>query len=189
MSGRTWTRVLAGLGAAASLMVVALAFRVRDLTDEVRHLRFERNLPQVGDVVPRLRAPLLSGDSVELGRPGGGRRQLWFVFDTTCPICRASVGGWNAAFARLAADPTFQVLGVSLDSPPLTRAYVEEHALPFPVAVLDDPLHAAMYRIPGVPLIVVIDRSGRIVAVRPGLFPPAAVDSLVRSAGVPPAGT
>jgi hypothetical protein len=45
MSGRTWTRVLAGLSAAASLMVLLLAIRVRDLTDEVRHLRFERNLP------------------------------------------------------------------------------------------------------------------------------------------------
>ena len=40
MSSRIWTGVLAVLSAAASLMVVVLTFRVRDLTDEVRHLRF-----------------------------------------------------------------------------------------------------------------------------------------------------
>jgi peroxiredoxin len=178
MSSRIWTGTLAGLSAAASLVVVVLTFRVRDLTDEVRHLRFERNLPQVGDVVPPLRRALLDGDSMDLARPGTGRRQVWFVFNTTCPICGASLPEWQAAFARLAVDSTLAVIGVSLDSASITRTYVREHALPFPVALLDDPGAAAMYRIPGVPLTIVIDDLGRIRLVRPGRFTRTAGDSL-----------
>jgi peroxiredoxin len=179
MTGRTWTRVLAGLSAAASLMVVVLTLRVRDLTDEVRHLRFERNLPQVGDVVPALRAPLLGGDSVDLARSALGRRQVWFVFNTTCPICGASLPEWNAAFDQLRPDSTVVILGVSLDSATATRAYAETNAVPFPVAILNDGRDPAMYRIPGVPLTMVFDAMGRIRLVRPGRFTGAGRDSLV----------
>jgi peroxiredoxin len=179
MASRVWTGVLAALAGAASLMVVVLAFRVRDLTDDVRHLRFERRLPQVGDVAPQLRTALLDGDSVHLGRPGVGRRQVWFVFTTTCPLCRASVPGWMAAFADLGRDSTVQVLGVSLDSVALTRPYVREHGLPFPVLVLDDPVAIAMYRIPGVPITMAVDGVGQITLVRAGVFSAAAADSLV----------
>jgi len=178
MTGRTWTRVLAVLSAAASLMVVVLTFRVRDLTDEVRHLRFQRNLPQVGDVVPTLRVPLLDGDSVNLARPGPGRRQVWFVFNTTCPICGASLPEWKAACDRLGQDSTVSILGVSLDSAGLTRAYVETNSLRFSVAILGDARDVSMYRIPGVPLTMVIDDMGRIGFVRPGRFTSAGADSL-----------
>jgi peroxiredoxin len=178
MASRIWTGVLLVLTAAASLLAVVLAFQVRDLTDQVRHLRFERNLPQAGDVVPPLRAALLDGDSVDLGRPGAGRRQVWFVFTTTCPMCGASVPGWKAAFARLGGDSTIRALGVSLDSVALTRAYVRAHELPFPVVVLDDPLTIAMCRIPGVPLTMAVDSVGRIGLVRAGVLSAAGADSL-----------
>jgi peroxiredoxin len=169
------------LGGAASVLVVVLGLRLRDLTDEVRHLRFERNLPQVGDVTPLVRAPLLDGDSVDLGRPAGGRRQVWFVFTTTCPLCRASVPGWKAAFARLGEDSTVQALGVSLDAVSVTRTYAREHALPFPVALLSDPIAVAMLRIPGVPLTLTLNPVGRIMMVRAGTFTAAAADSLTAS--------
>jgi hypothetical protein len=178
MGDRLWSSLLGLLAAAGAVLVVVLALRVGALEDEVRRLRFERNLPQVGDVVPSLRVAVLDADSVDLGRPGAGRRQVWFVFNTTCAICRASLPGWSALQAKLADDPSWQVLGVSLDSLGLTGPYVREQVLRFPVALLDDPLGAARYRIPGVPLTMVIDEVGRIRLVRSGLFPLVAADSL-----------
>jgi peroxiredoxin len=188
MYDRIWTSLLGGLALAGAVLVVVLALRVSALDDEVRRLRFERNLPQVGDVAPPLHAALLDGDSIELGRPGGGRRQIWFVFNTTCSICRASLTGWKAVYANVADDASAQVLGISLDSLEPTRRYVGEQDLPFPVALLDDPVGAALYRIPGVPLTMVLDDVGRILLVRSGLFPRVAAESLaaaVRANGKP----
>ena len=121
---------------------------------------------------------MLGGDSVDLGRPRPGRRQVWFVFNTKCPICAASVPEWNAAFDRLGRDSTVSVLGVSLDSEAITQAYVETNSLPFPVAILDDARDVSMYRIAGVPLTMVINEMGRIGLVRPGRFTSAGADSL-----------
>jgi hypothetical protein len=125
-----------------------------------------------------VRVPLLDGDSVDLGRPGPGRRQVWFVFNTVRPICGASLPEWKATFDRLGQDSTVSVLGVALDSAGPTRAYVETNALRFPVAILEDPRDISMYRIPGVPLTVVIDDVGRIGLVRPGRFTSVGADSL-----------
>ncbi|MEX1999323.1 MAG: hypothetical protein WD934_06515 [Gemmatimonadales bacterium] len=175
-----WTRVVVSMAVASSVLAVVLAFQVRSLVGELRELRFRSNLPQVGDVIPETRIALLHGDSLMLAPAQGALRQVWFVFDTQCPICLASIPGWRAALDRLEPDASLQVLGVSLDSASLTGPYVELHDLRFPVALLDN-RHAAIYRIPGVPLILVIDEVGRITGVRSGAFPVAVVDSLVRA--------
>jgi peroxiredoxin len=169
------------------LLVVILALRVRDLTDELRRLRFERNLPRVGDMVPDARLGVLGADSVDLGSVGTGRRQVWLVFNTTCPICAATMKVWNAAAARLRQDSTVLVLGVSLDSAALTEPYVREHQLIFPVALLDGARAAGVYRIRGVPVTVVVDQAARVRLVRPGRFTPAAADSLIRFLAADPA--
>jgi peroxiredoxin len=187
LASRGWTRVLAVGSAIASVLVVVLALQVRDLTDEVRRLRFERNLPRVGDMVPGTRLGLLGPDSVELGSVGAARRHVWFVFNTTCPICAASIHDWNAAAARLREDSTVLVLGVSLDVADLTERYAREHQVIFPVALLDGARAAALYRIRGVPVTMVVDQAARIRLVRPGRFTPAAADSLVRFLAADPA--
>jgi hypothetical protein len=94
-------------------------------------------------------------------------------------MCRASLPAWTAAFRRLRADSTVSVLGVSLDAGAATHPYVKTHTIPFPVALLTDSLDPARYRIPGVPLTLVLDEVGRLVLVRPGVFTGPAVDSLV----------
>jgi peroxiredoxin len=177
MASRGWTWFLAVVGAAASVLVVVLALRVGDLTDEVRRLRFERNLPQVGDLVVDTRIGVLGADSIALGH-GAAARQVWFVFDTICPICAASLPEWNTVAERLRADSTVLVLGISLDSAAVTESYVREHDLVFPVALLDQARAAGYYRIRGIPMTIVVDQA-RIRLVRPGRFTAAAGDSLL----------
>lgn len=177
-----WPLVLVILATAASALVVVLAFRMRDLGDEVRRLRFERNLPRAGDVAPPLRVATLGGDSVHLARLGSDRWQLWFVFNTTCPFCRASVAGWKSIVARLPADSGVEVLGLALDSLDATRAYASAHHLPFPVAVLSA-RQAAMYRMAGVPLAVVLDTTGVIRFVHAGTVSASVADSVVALLG------
>ena len=180
MASRGWTWILAVAGATAAVLVVTLALRVRDLTDEVRRLRFERNLPQVGDLVPNTRVRQLGADSVALGQRGAAVRQVWFVFDTSCPICAASLPDWNAVADRLRADSTVLVLGLSLDSAAVTQSYMRAHHLVFPVALLEAAKAAGSYRIRGVPLTIVVDQAARIRLVRPGRFTAAAGDSLLQ---------
>jgi len=179
MASRGWTWILAVVGAAASVLVVVLALRVRDLTDDVRLLRFERSLPRVGDLVVNTKIGVLGGDSIALGH-GAAARQVWFVFDTICPICAANLPEWNAVAERLRADSTVQVLGISLDSAAVTRSYVRKHQLVFPVALLDQARAAGYYRIRGIPLTIVVDQAARIQLVRPGRFTAAGADSLLR---------
>lgn len=135
------------------------------------------NFPQVGDVAPPLTVPALDGDSLVLGRSGKGRWQVWFVFNTTCPICVSSVPGWKAATARIARLSSVDVLGVSLDSSDATGPYVRQHDLPFPVALLQDPLDMAMYRIQAVPVTIVQDSVGKIHFLHAGVVS----DSVVRA--------
>ena len=178
MVRRGWTWILAVVGATASVLVVTLAFRVRDLTDEVRRLRFEQNLPQLGDLVPDARVSLLGADSVGLAHTAAAR-QLWFVFDTICPICAANLPHWNAVAERLRADSTVRVLGISLDSAAVTQSYIREHQVVFPVALLDQARAAGYYRIRGIPMTIVVDQAARIRLVRPGKFTAASGDSLL----------
>jgi peroxiredoxin len=103
---------------------------------------------------------------------------VWIVFDTSCPICAASLADWNLAYERVASDSSLVVLGLALDSASATTTYVRERGVAFPVALLDDPLAHARYRFAGVPLTMVIDEVGRIRLVRPGRFTRAAADSL-----------
>jgi len=189
MVTRGWTWILAVVGATASVLVVILALRVRDLTEEVRRLRFERNLPQVGDLVPDTRVSVPGADSMELGLPGAAHRQVWFVFDTICPICAASLSEWNAVAERLRTDSTVLVLGISLDSAGVTQSYVRQHQLAFPVALLDQGRAAGYYGIRGIPMTIVVDQSARIRLVRPGRFTAAAGDSLLRFLAADSAGS
>jgi hypothetical protein len=94
---------------------------------------------------------------------------------------------FNAIAKRLAPDSQIAIHGVALDSARAAGVYVTEHGLRFPVLAELAPRLVGLYRISGVPLILVVNEQGRLAYVRLGVLQSAAaVDSAVTAAETPP---
>ncbi len=120
----------------AAALVVTLAVQNRTLRTRYNALVKRDRLPYPGLYMPTFQATTLGGELVTIGEVGEDERQLLFVFNTTCPYCRASIPAWRRIAARLdsVGKPAVRMLGISLASEEETRRYVSEHAFPFPVA-------------------------------------------------------
>ncbi len=121
--------------AAAAVLVVVLALKVRELNERYARLYERIRYPYAGMWVPTFRAATLAGDSVTIGETPEGRRQVLFFFTTTCPYCKSTLPAWKELTATLdtLSAPQVEVYGVSLDSVGATREYAVEHELPYPV--------------------------------------------------------
>ena len=141
-----------------------------------------------GSYVLPVPAVSLTGDTITLGAPPAGVRQVLLVFTTTCPYCRASLPAWQSLAARADSATALggvapRVIGLSLDSLDATVAYAREHGLRFPIAQFPTRRDQALYRARSVPLILVINEENRVAYSRMGvLTSPAALDSVWRAA-------
>ena len=137
---------------AAALLVVRLALQVRDLRQAVADLRRDAVLPHAGLVVPTFTASTLAGQQATVGRAPGGGRQVFFVFNTTCGFCRETIPRWNALAERLrSAGSRVAVYGISSDPDSVTRPYVLETGIEFPVVTFPDEKLVAPLSRPGGP--------------------------------------
>ncbi|MGD2135757.1 MAG: TlpA disulfide reductase family protein [Gemmatimonadales bacterium] len=151
----------------------------RTLAEQNRLLARQAVDPRAGLFVPTLGATTLDGEPAVLGQLG--RRQLLFFFNHTCPFCRASIPAWNAVARELDGD-SIAVFGIALDSAPVATVYATEQGLGFPVIAKPEPRLVGLYRVSGVPLILVVD-DGRMTYARLGVLEsPAAMDSVVVAA-------
>ncbi len=177
--------VVLGLGG----LVLALADQNRELSSRYDSLRERTQWPHAGYAVPTFRATTLAGETLTLGETGSGQKQLLFVFDTECPYCLATLPAWNRIASSLeGSDAGVQVVGVSLDSADVTRTYVEEHSLAFPVTMFPSRKLQQLYRAGRIPLVVLLDAEGRTLYSRLGqLIDGPAVDSVLAAARVPDA--
>jgi len=142
--------------------------------------------PHAGLYVASYPTRTLDGAPVTLGALG--QRQLVIFFRTTCPYCRASTPAWTTIAAQLADHPEVAVYGVALDSAPAARTYAAAHGLRFPVIARPDPRLVALYRVGGVPVVLILNEHARITYARLGvLAEPVAVDSVVAAARTMPA--
>jgi peroxiredoxin len=166
---------LIGVVTAGSVYLVS---QNRALSDQNRLLARQAVEPRAGLYAPTLDAVTLDGDSVVLGQIG--RRQLLFFFTHTCAYCRASVPAWNDIAQRLDVDGGLEVYGVALDSASIAAAYAAEQGLRFPVIAEPEPRLAGLYRVSGVPLVLILDEDGRMAYARLGVLEsPAGIDSVV----------
>jgi hypothetical protein len=130
--------------------------------------------------VPAIRAPSLQGDSVLIGEPGEGERQMLLVFDTRCPYSRASLRSWNALAERLAGDSGVSIYGICLDSLEASRSYAMERALAFSVVSLTERRAQGLFHLRRVPQTLILDDEGRVVFTRLGVLESeASLDSIV----------
>lgn len=167
-----------------SVALVSLALEHRALRTEYAELLERALWPYPGMYVPSFDAISVDGAlELTVGAMPDDDRQLIFVFTTTCPYCRASLPAWQRIDSLLGPDTTIAVLGVSLDGPLETRAYVSEHALRFPVVTFPDGRTRRVYRARTVPQVLVVGAGGRIAYVRRGsLDTGIAVDSVIHAA-------
>lgn len=175
---------------AASALVVVLAQRHRRLTEAYRTLRLRTSLPSTGAVVPTFRARTLTGDSITIGEgPDPLARQVLFVLTTSCPFCRQTLATWARIADSVATLGPGEVVvaAISLDSLSLTRDYVRQHQLRYPVVLFPAAKLRRLYRASAVPQTLVLDHEGRILYARTGLLEPqAVVDSVFAAVSPPP---
>lgn len=149
--------------ALACALVVVLAVQNRQQRRDYVALIETSSRPQPGDWWPSMRARTLDGRSVELGQ-AAGERQILYFFDPTCPVCEASLPG-VIALQRALRQPDLagvQMLGVSRQGSLDLAGYARSRGLAFPVAV-STPRIRSVYRVNLVPLLVVVDRQGRVM--------------------------
>jgi len=170
---------------AAAILVVVLALRVKSLNRENEELFRRLTRPQAGMYVPAFASATTDGGEVSVAGHGHAR-QVLFVFNRTCPFCRASIPAWTRIGAEAeAANGRGAAVGVSLDPPDSARAYAARHGLRYPVAVFPDRRTTALYRTRAVPVTMVVDSGGRVLYARIGeLKEGPAADSVRAAAGL-----
>lgn len=165
--------------ALTSVLLITIARDRNALADRYERARRLAMLGYPGMYVPVRGATTMAGDSIVLGDPGVGRRQLIFFLTTSCPYCRASLPAWK----RLAEDAgrlgRIDVVGVGFESTRRLSEYAGEHGLSFPMVALDDRRTAALFRAHRVPLTMIVDQAGRVLLTRVGeLVLDSSVDSV-----------
>lgn len=184
MNRQVMNVVLGGALVAACGLVVLLSHRLNRLSADYRELRQLSTLPHAGTVVPAFRAATLSGDSVTVGEAAdSGDRQVLFVFNTTCPFCRATVPIWqHLADSLKGTGGHVQVLAISLHSADSTRTYVRELGLRYPVLRFPDRKLERLYRTVAVPQTVVLDGTGAVRYAKTGTLDSGSLDSVYAAA-------
>jgi len=117
--------------------------------------------PAQGDLVRWPEVTLLDGSRLLAPTPGAQASVVVF-FSTTCPFCVRH----NAHVQKLherTRGQALRVLGVAHDRHEAwVRRYLAQRELSFPVSMDQAPLHAALSRLPGTPVTVVVDRQQRL---------------------------
>lgn len=166
-------------------LVVALTIRLGQTRAEHAKTRRLAALLHTGSYVPAVATVTLAGDSLVLGEtPAAAERQVLLLFTTTCQFCKATLPIWSALADSLhRIDPRIRVIGVSLDSLRLARAYAENHHLGFPIVAMPSRKLRILYRASAVPQTIVIDHDGQVRYAAVGtLRVPAVLDSVYRAA-------
>lgn len=163
--------------------VFVLGRQNRSLKRENRDLVTRFTNPHRGFVVPSFSAVSLTGDTVVVGEMARNGRQVLFFFTTSCQYCRASFPALRSLAATAARDTLLrpQVLAVALDSSlDAVRRFADSVRVPVPILQLRSPRLATLYRITGVPQLMVLDSAGRTTYARAGeISGSAALDSVM----------
>lgn len=173
--------------AGALALVALLGTQSRSMRDRIVALERRAFLPYAGMVVPAVKATTLTGDTITIGDPPSGGRQVLLFLTTTCGYCRETLPAWRqlAAALRSSAEGV-EVIGVSLDSPAATVEYVRKESLTFPIVELPDARMRSLYRAKGVPITLVVGDGGRVLHSRMGaLTTQSATDSVFAAVRAP----
>ena len=156
---------------AASVLVALLGWQNRGLRADRDWLTDRAAYAYPGMYVPVVETTALDGAKLALGEPAG-ERQILFFFNHTCKYCRASAPtvAETARAIRKEFGDRVAVIGVCQCDAAQAQAFVRAHGFDFPVALLNAPRELMLYRARGVPLLLAIDRDGRVRHAIQGVF-------------------
>lgn len=154
---------------AATALVVVLAWQLRSarersagLTEQVLSLR-------PGSYLPLFGIASLDGDELRFRQDESGVH-VFLVFSTRCPYSQRTLPAWKVLDGELGSALGVRVLGVSVDSANMTKAYMEANEVPYETALLLDRRLKDVYRFHAVPQTIVVDSSGTVVYSRLGVL-------------------
>ena len=151
------------------IAVIVLAIQVVVLSSQNKKLKQPRapsiaEQLQVGDTLVLHRLELVQ-DGSKLDTTS--RRQMIFIFTTTCPFCKEVVATWNHLAAT--ARSSFSVFAISLDPKDQTLVYIKENKISYPVLVTIDPkVFKKMNKTHTVPQTIITGRTGKVQKVWTG---------------------
>ncbi|MEM9556281.1 MAG: TlpA disulfide reductase family protein [Acidobacteriota bacterium] len=118
-------------------------------------------LPEVDRTWPAQPVVGPGGSAESLHSPTSATGSLVFVFTTQCPACRQAIDGWKAVHTRY--GQRMKIVGLALDHAEATWRYTEEHQLPYPVRVAQDPVaYGEALDIRAVPTTLFVDAGGTV---------------------------
>jgi peroxiredoxin len=109
-------------------------------------------------------------------------RQMIFVFTTRCPFCKETLPFWKEIAHRVVKAQDVSLIGICLDEVVLTKAYVEEQQVTFPVFVaIDKESLVRRNKLHGVPQTIVRTTGGRVEKVWKGRLTEQQFHEVVRA--------
>ncbi len=116
----------------------------------------------VDAAAPDFRLKDLKGQEVSLGSLRD--RPVLLVFGTTwCPYCREEIPRIKEIY-RQGRDKKLEVLNIYINEPEAkVSVFASKYELPYPVLLDKDGQVAERYQVRGVPMLVLLDRQGKIV--------------------------
>lgn len=98
---------------------------------------------------------------------------------TWCPPCRREIPDF-AVISQEYADAGVQVVGIGVDDADSVREYTKKFAIPYPILLGDTELFQRTQALGNhtlaLPFTLILDREGRVVHAREGLFPAKALN-------------
>jgi peroxiredoxin len=173
-------RILLYVGlAAATFLIFRVTSDYRTLADTHTELRQRLQWPHAGYSVPTFTGETIDGGSITLGEREDGR-QFVFFFSTTCEFCLASLPAWKQITETSRTHEDLEVVAVAVDRDGAIRQYRDRHGLTFPITTFPSDKLARLYRAGNVPLIALLNSSGRVLYSRVGVLDEgAALDSVL----------
>ena len=157
-----WRYLQKVLGAATVLFLLAelalLSAQNRELKSRLAMV-VDREILSPGETVPPFKARDLNGKEIEIAYDQGALKTMLFVLSTTCNPCKENLPNWSV-IVRKVGESRGRVLGISLSSADMTRKYILENRLSYPVFVPFDQTFAREYKPSSTPQTILIDRAG-----------------------------
>jgi peroxiredoxin len=116
---------------------------------------------QIGDQAPAFALPRLDGTLWQSSLEATGKPTLLVFFETDCPTCRLTLPYLNR-LAGILGENKANIVGISQDSPEMTRELVEQLQLGFPILLDRDLSLSRRYDPAAVPALFLLDRTGKI---------------------------
>ena len=150
----------------ASLGVHALELRrIRALSASVETLSPRSGVPEIGSILPAIRARDLAGQSVQLSYGRDQPPTVVYVFSPSCVWCKRNLANIESLVSRTRGH--YRFIGVSLSRSGLTTSPA---AFPFPIFTDISSETSAAYGLGATPQTIVLTNEGRVLKAWSGAF-------------------